>query len=573
MKIFNYLRCFCLLPLFLTAACGGGGGGGESEGGGSNNSSGLSISRNSVSFATGINDPTPDSVIITGSVTGIDRSVRVDIVFQGTVIEHTEFEFTSGTSGALTIRPHSPYNLGTGIKTDLITVYACFNPNDCTGGQSPVPGSPKIIDVTYTITAAVNQLNYVAPFVGEPNSQREVYLRGYGFSKTASPSVFFGGTSATSVDVINDTTIKAGQPALVEGEYEVEIVDAAQSYPSTAKVLIKQQATVFPTVRFTDSNVPPKDYTTYKLIYDPTRDALFGTHLDNTIHKYTFTGSEWSFTEYDVPRTGINTIAFSPDFSELIVTGGVYFDGFIDHYNPDTMTRTASISIRGEYYYPANIQIANNGIAVINEDNNHSYRYNIKTHQIVEFDTSESAGTGFEMAISGDGNIIAAPHSGFYIPQYNAITDQAVVSSQLYGPHTGGSSMGNVFLGYDDSTRVEQEGEFYGSAYHVIQNSVLAGTIIPDSSSPPSGIPYRHSGALSPDSLRFYITQANFVDTDPKSLYIYDLTSPDNGSFTQTPESPVDISVLDAGSEAIVTPNGKNLIFSVEGGISVFEIP
>src|SRR5215831_11435062 len=136
-------RIACAGLVLLLAACGGGAGGG----GGSSGPS-MSVSTTSVTFVAVQNGATPASQQVGVSVTGT--------VFGG--IDSTagnffsaSFSITGQTTGVITVTPSAP-TLAPGTYTGSITFRGCGD-QFCNTGD--VPGSPKVINVSYTIQAPV----------------------------------------------------------------------------------------------------------------------------------------------------------------------------------------------------------------------------------------------------------------------------------------------------------------------------------------------------------------------------------------------------------------------------------
>jgi hypothetical protein len=120
----------------LLSSCGGGGGGG--------NSASYSISTNSVSFTATQGGSTPASQTV--QLTVNSGTVYVATSQTGSEFSHN-FIITGDTTGQIVITPFAPINAGT--FTGTITVRGCST-QTCTGPD--VPGSPKIINVTYTVS-------------------------------------------------------------------------------------------------------------------------------------------------------------------------------------------------------------------------------------------------------------------------------------------------------------------------------------------------------------------------------------------------------------------------------------
>ena len=153
---------FILLTLLLFA-CGGGGG----------NSPSLSISMASVTFEADQSTGSPNRVTVTGSISNLQRNIFIGIFYTDDAISNVTYQTLSQSSAQITIYPKNPSSLSVGIHHDTIQVFVCYDAN-C---NSQVDGSPKLINVTYTVTAdlAVDvsalEFNYVTGMQSLPPTQ------------------------------------------------------------------------------------------------------------------------------------------------------------------------------------------------------------------------------------------------------------------------------------------------------------------------------------------------------------------------------------------------------------------
>jgi hypothetical protein len=136
----RFLSLGCVV--LLLAACGGGGGGG-----GSRTVGNFTISTNAVTFDAEVGGPSPATATVTGSITGVDETVFLTVVLTSNGIANASVAVTGETTGALTIFPKHPAQLGAGTFNDTVTVSACLD----AGCARPVGGSPKTISVTYNV--------------------------------------------------------------------------------------------------------------------------------------------------------------------------------------------------------------------------------------------------------------------------------------------------------------------------------------------------------------------------------------------------------------------------------------
>jgi len=128
----------------LLGACGGGGGG-DGDGDGSSTPT-FAISASAISFTAQQNDPAPAAQTVT--VSAVSGTTFIGISQTAGVPFTSSFSLTTPTSGTITITPFAPFTPG--VYTGVITVRGC-SVAACVSGD--VPGSPKTIAVTYTVTA------------------------------------------------------------------------------------------------------------------------------------------------------------------------------------------------------------------------------------------------------------------------------------------------------------------------------------------------------------------------------------------------------------------------------------
>lgn len=119
------------------------GGGGDGGGGGGGNGPSYSLSSSSVAFSANQGGATPPPQIVTVTVTSGTLFVKTSQT--GNSFGHT-FSLTGPTTGQITITPGVTFNAG--AFSGSITVHAC---TDATC-LNDIAGSPKTIDVTYTVT-------------------------------------------------------------------------------------------------------------------------------------------------------------------------------------------------------------------------------------------------------------------------------------------------------------------------------------------------------------------------------------------------------------------------------------
>jgi len=167
----KYLLIVTALFFGLTS-CGGG-----SSGDGGTPAENISLSTNELTFTANIADSAPVTQTITGSITGINSDIRIDIIIESAknLFANLPVFVTAGAeSGKLTLTPTSPAALGVGVHTAKLTIYICTDlANSCVGNSSQIPGSPKVITITYTVTESTPSIviSNCSEVIGQDNTK------------------------------------------------------------------------------------------------------------------------------------------------------------------------------------------------------------------------------------------------------------------------------------------------------------------------------------------------------------------------------------------------------------------
>lgn len=554
LQLFRFASvAFCL----ILASCGGGGGGGGGSSGAPADQ--FTTSTAALNFTADIDSATPASQSITGTVTNVNTPIRVDVVIIGTAIASADFNLSGTNSGTLNVVPKAPADLGVGTHTDKITVYVCTDLAGCVGSPTQLSGSPKVVNVTYTVTATP-QVRYVAPWVAQAGVMDKVIIRGVGFSLLTAPSVDFGGYAATAVTVINDTEIHATYPALNAGVYTVNVSDAAGAISTSANLYVMAE----PALGYAFISALGEKT---RILYDAVRDAIYVANKGNgQVVRYAhstdaMTGDPvWTPTALDM--AGLTDIAFAPDGATLLATG----DNWVQQVNLDTFTITSFTSASlGPITYFGNIGMANDGIGFVAPRINGSgstwiYKYNLRKKTIDTVFTNVSQGS---VGVSGDGSKLLIASNVFLstniISEYNATTGQLGTSpindtgAALPMDMTGNT----VMLGLRDNSNDQHK---------IYRGSSLLGTV-PGS----SNMNINFASALSSDGNTFYM-----FDPYTAKLMIYDLNSSNGaGGFNQTAASPVSLASVSTGvaPNMALTPFGRTIFIVGGSGIIVQPLP
>jgi hypothetical protein len=136
-----------LLAAVLSGCSSGGGDNGGSKGG---NSGSVNISANTLNFTADVRDITATVQTMTGGITNLDADVFLVVDFGYTNLFADWGYSVNGSQVTLFLYPLPPHYIGAGVHTGQIEVRACRDQN-CSAQYS---GSPKTVDVTYTVTSS-----------------------------------------------------------------------------------------------------------------------------------------------------------------------------------------------------------------------------------------------------------------------------------------------------------------------------------------------------------------------------------------------------------------------------------
>lgn len=129
---FLSLGCVAL----LLAACGGG------EGGGPRTVGNFTITTSTVTFDAEVGGPSPAPATVTGSITGVEETVFLTVVLTSNGLANASVAVTGETTGALTIFPKHPAQLGSAsspVIGDSVLKFAL----DPTGVAAPTFSSAR----------------------------------------------------------------------------------------------------------------------------------------------------------------------------------------------------------------------------------------------------------------------------------------------------------------------------------------------------------------------------------------------------------------------------------------------
>lgn len=369
-----HIRLLVLLFVtFAINACGGGGGGGDSGGSGGGGGASFSLSTNTINFTATSPSVMVPPVVITGTVSGqLSGTLYILINVSGQAVSSvSSIVIDQATqTGTASVYPQSANSLGEGSYSSTITVTACLNDPTCNTGQ--LSGSPRVVDVTYTVGPAAS-VDVVMPGTVTSGSSGSVIIRGAGFlANNAVNQVAFGANSATSFTVISDTEIRADYPALTAGSYPINLSKINGPVQFTA------QLDVVDSVVFTNGilSYPVTPQQTLDIVYDAKQQALFvaasyfdgfnfntTSRVGNQILRYQFANGAFVSLS-TVTIQFLQDIALTPDGNKLLAVT----DTQVIEINSATLGILATTTRTGQFIsneYMKNIQFMNDGKALI----------------------------------------------------------------------------------------------------------------------------------------------------------------------------------------------------------------
>jgi hypothetical protein len=169
----NGLACGLALVSLALAGCGGGGGGGSGSSSSSSSSGGsavgsleLSVGPQTVDLFAPVSQTSSTPAIVQGTLTGAGSGTLYLIITTSAPGVVTVQNVTVGPSGgSAQLVPGSAAALGVGLHTATVTVAACVNSPTCTSNH--VAGSPKVINVNFTVAGIQSSVSSLTYNLGE----------------------------------------------------------------------------------------------------------------------------------------------------------------------------------------------------------------------------------------------------------------------------------------------------------------------------------------------------------------------------------------------------------------------
>jgi hypothetical protein len=531
-----------LVAAVMLSACGGGSNGGSP--------STTTVTANTVTFDVASPDAaTPAAATVTASVS--PGTVYLTVLHSGTAI--TDVSYTlSGTTATITITPPSPGTLGAGVFYGAVSVtgFTCGNAS-CTSYTS---GQSQVVDVTYNVPPIVR---YVAPYVGTASTAETVIVRGQGFTKFAVQDVTFGGTSASSFTVVNDTQIQATHPALGAGSYAVQI--SAPTAPGTITSNANLVVTAAPGYGSQTLGYPNTVTAVNRLIYDAERGRLVLAVTDTAGGDLLTCPIGGGCTAHAI--TDLSDVALSTDGTTLFALSST---GGMTELNAaslvaGTVTAAPTFPTSGTFF--KNLMPSNDGVVVVTTGyagsaNTPVYLYNHRspafTQYALDLDNATpgaSADGALVWLQHGDASLSSAPAAYAYVSYADALVTTGVAQNQntSIAPALDRSAT-RIVLG-DSAGNVYVYNNGYGFLGYLPTTTIAL--------------------VLSPDASRAYTY-------DGTQIHVFDLTAAVDVNTLMFPEIGTGTAVSSPGGTDVkmaISPDGGNLFLAGTSQIVVLPTP
>jgi hypothetical protein len=565
---------FLLLAL---AACGGGGGDG---GGGADN---LTLSTNTLSFsAADQNAPVPLSQVVTATVTGVSSGpLFIRVVVTGPAVSSvTNVGVISSTQGQATVNPALPSALGAGTHTSVITVSVCTTDPNCSGAQ--IPGSPKTINVTYTVGAIPAPPTALAPSLATAGVAGDLIIRGSGFVEGT--VVLLNGTPVTVTSRLSSTEFRVSHAALPAGSYPVDLRLADLSIVPLGLSLTVVDPPAYGT---TFLNYPSAPQQVRGLAYDPVRKALLvgldhANDANSELLRYAFTSTWQPPGSLTIPA--LRDVALSLDGSRALVVA----EQAMVEVDPSTLSVTKSVprptDASNANEYLKGIALANDGNAVIttgtgNGITGHSrlFLYSTAASTLSVPQVANSNFNLFYYAVAGapaNGAFVNILQGGLspaqLVHRYNASTRTLSATSFPLSHGKPGLHENYNVPAFDRAGTRMAVPEQTGTGVLMFDMGFVRYGALPGTTA---------AYAISPDAQRAY---AMTVDSGACNVRAFNLGSATAGTFTVLPELttavlPITITCPSNGSafnlrKMIVTPADDTAFIAGELGIAVLKL-
>ena len=146
------------------------------------------------------------------------------------------------------------------------------------------------IPLTYTVTAATPEINYISPTIGYVNKAGTINIHGTGFSTETIVDVKIDGVSSSSFTKVSDNEITANFLAMsTEGVKSVSVMTNNNTYTSAQNFIIKSPIVLTAHEFALDTGI-------VDMVHDETRDALL-VSTDTTLYRISQNAGVWSIVK------------------------------------------------------------------------------------------------------------------------------------------------------------------------------------------------------------------------------------------------------------------------------------
>lgn len=559
------------LLLLMLASCGGGGGGGDDGGGGG----GVGPGTLAITYDTGniaFQSDAPFNLIattqrITGRVTGAPTGTGAATLYILVEIPPNSFFTVPEVSidgvdtGHAVVSVRTPQEMGSGVFQGSLRIRACLNSANCSRGE--IRGSPFTVNVSYNIGDVIDA-DTVTPRVVPSGIAGEVILRGHGF--TATSTVSFGATPASSVTFRSGTELRATFPALPAGSYPVAINSGAVAFTG-ALVSVDTPAYAAAWI----PHLHPAPFFPTALVYDAERRAFIYGSSSNGVEevvRYEYSGGDWTHAG-TLDNRYVKQLRFSQDGTRLL---GLNVEQYVAtrllDLDPVTLAVTRSTTVDGNVWTFA---LANDGNYVLARLFPGSGRLPPLLFGSADLTAIEPHAVEIDapaVVASGDGSkvVVFGPYADAGVYDSSAQTWTMPDSAQM-GASWENADSGTANL---DGTRFAVGGRAFDANLQVIGD--VNGEV--------------SSSVLSPDGSRLYVyDQGDLRNNLPAgTLRTFDLNAPVTPGFTYpylaevgTPvvlaNNPNGVYTSSTPMKMTITPDGRTVLICGVAGCAVQPTP
>jgi len=531
----HLIRIASVICCLIATACSGGGGSGESSSG----TLSFSVSVSTLNYSIN-NSP-----------------VAADFTREFTVNSRINQNWNASVDvNWLSVLPASGNaNSETKVTTSLVQAQLDGMLNGTYIGTVTItPSNAMVVTIPVTLTISQTQVNYAAPYVATSGDSNKVIIRGENFDQVAVQNVMFGGTNATTFNVISDTEVWATHPALTPGNYTVQLQNNLGINRSIANLVVVD-APAFAETTLIYPPIPPVGVTSSQVIdleYDAERKTIFVARtffpsglLPNQVHRYKHT-TGWS-AESGISIPDLIDLALSTDGKLWLAT----LSSSITQYDATNMNIGSKTddTINSSNVLLQKLAIANDGSAVGIASNppdcGNIIKYRIRNPVISalgNFNTCQAQAGG-----STDGSSIIAGTS---------------ISGDIYifSASTGNLSPTGIPLTLTSSPVLNRSGSIIvlNNTRVYDANFILLGELPATT----------QAITLNPDGSRAYTYDSS------EKVRTFDLTStPVGGMFPEIGTGISPSSNPGTGVQLIISPDGGTLFLAGKNMLVVFPAP